>query len=735
MVSTNCGGEGQIEELSDWRAAALCVFVVAIAFLGSIASIRYVTLDDRWYAAWVWNGSWLQSAIDTAAQHGRLLKPSSFTMFFPYLLDARLWPLALRLGSIVLAAFLASMLLRKFLRSTPVALLYALLFFALAQNSSDSNLFVAYPFAWEFSWISWMLGLYALALAIERGSTAIATCGAIIWLIGLQEGFVPHTILFFLVPLVSSNRAGRRWTYLGPYMVGILGWGIAWILWRVGHPSNYAGSQIAVIGSISDMIRTWAYFSLGGMPMATIFNGRSSMSVQTIVGSVNALSLIKMTAVFLGVLWLSAAISKSHIAARTRPVLIMAVFLLSLAFLPNLVLALTPKYQEWMKFGVRAYLYSHFSYFAWVGLGTLLLFFICNRWKSRILAIGLASLASMASLITDASNRIVNQEQEMFGLRWNSMITLMASEAFAAIPEGSRIYFSDSSVTGTESGDATYWNYVFKARTGKNVYLSPDIDTFRNSGGSAYFLYLYDEPRSANRYVILAPLEPDQRSPQMTSKHLFVYPDSENERVQVGGAIQCGRAPCLASVAANSRPAAGLFDTVFSIAAKYRSDANGVPVVEVESSEAVDLSSVWADFARSLRKPSMPVEIAATKNFLGWQESVGTEINWGGTDATLAIKNTTMQSVTLDVEIWLVAGDSRSVFIEDDGGRRLAEVRLEPAIPGFAQFSVQAKRGVSEIRLHTDKPALYDKGPKGMAYQLRNLGIRRDSQISTYDFE
>lgn len=726
---------GSFDDSPEWKAIALCAFAVAAAFLGSIAGIRHVTLDDRWYAAWVWNDSWLQSAVDTALQQGRLLKLSSFTMFFPYLVDGRLWFALFHLGSIAAAAVLAGLLFRRTLRSTGGGFLYLILFFALAQNSQDHNLFVAYPFAWEFSWICWMAGLYALIVALERGSLAIALSGAVVWLIGLQEGFVPHTVILVVVALCSKDQAGRRWRYLMPYLGGLLLWGILWILWRAWNPSSYEGSKIATGGTVSDVLFTWVYFSLGGMPMATIINGRSMLSAQLILDSFDALAFIKMAAVFLGVVWISRNLSRDSAVLRMRTMLVMAGCLVALALLPNLALSLTPKYQEWMRFGVRAYLYSHFSYFAWIGLGTLLVTAIVSRWRSRALVFGLALSASLASLVTDASNHVINREQRSLGMRWDSMFAFAASEEFGKLPEGTRIYFSDKSVTGTERGDAEYWRYVLRARTGKSLDLSPDAESFRGGGRGAYYLYMYDEPRTTNRYLVFAALDEASGSTELLARKLKIFPASENVRLEVGGALHCQATPCLASVVANGKPATGLFGQSFAISASYQRDVSGVAITNIESSEPVDLRSVWVDFARNTRTPESPVRIVADENFLGWQETDGVQYNWAGTDATLDLENTTGREFPVEVELWLVAGDQRSVSISDSYGRQLARVQLDTQSQGYVKLQVLAQSGPTKLHLHSEKPALYPVGPKGMAYQLRDLGLRKDGQIAFRGFD
>src|SRR5690606_33345176 len=138
---------------------------------------------------------------------------SSYSLFFPYLFESQYAQASLRLGSILLSAILAGNLLRRVLGIKGLGSLFALLFFAFAQNDSGHNLFVAYPFVWEFSWICWMVGLLGLLVAIKRQSISFAIVGAAIWLVGLQEGFVPQTLIYIVVVLATHRSLQHRWKY------------------------------------------------------------------------------------------------------------------------------------------------------------------------------------------------------------------------------------------------------------------------------------------------------------------------------------------------------------------------------------------------------------------------------------------------------------------------------------------------------------------------------------------
>ena len=244
--------------------------------------------------------SWIGTALQIAAAHGRFPKPSSYTYFFPYLLESQYLQAAVRLGCILFGALLAGNLLRRAIGIRGSGILFVLCFFAFAQNTDSHNLFVAYPFAWEFSWICWMAGLLGLMVALKRQSMGFAWIGSAIWLVGLQEGFVLQTAVFLLVVVTANRSRPYRWRYLGPFVAGLAAWLIVWVLWRVSHPSNYEGAQLkldAAVGDIANVI--WTY-SVGGLPFATLLQGDWKFSWNSIRESLNALSIIKAIAVFVG---------------------------------------------------------------------------------------------------------------------------------------------------------------------------------------------------------------------------------------------------------------------------------------------------------------------------------------------------------------------------------------------------------------------------------------------------
>ncbi len=702
-------------------SSLLSLAIVIIAFLGSISAIRFVTLDDRWYAAWVWSDSWVATAYQFAVAHGRFPKPSTYTFFVPYLFDSEWIQAGIRLSSILLSALIAGNLLQRVLRVRGTGVLFTLFFFAFAQNSFEHNLFVAYPLAWELSWICWMLGLLGLMVAIKTKSMPVALVGTAIWLFGLQEGFVPQTMIFFAVALPASRTERRSWIYLAPYAIGLIIWLAIWLVWRSAHPSTYEGSQLRIVGSVADATRAILTLSIGGMPMASWLQGSWRFTWESFVGSFTTLSAIKALAVFAGGMKMFELAKGARALDNRVRVASLTLTLLVMAFLPNLLVGLTPKYQEWVRLGSHAYLYSHFSYFAWIALGTVCLCAVVRHWPSTALTCILALLAATGSLLTDASNYQINRDQEQFSRRWETMLGVMRSEIFSGIPDGAAIWMADSTTTGSEVGDTEYWQYVVKARTGKSLVFTPDLTIARSASAGAYYLYLYDEQNTENQYVVLAPLDSDPDSSKTRATRFFVFPNTPNKSISISGRFSCNEGDCFGEVSANGRPSAALFEHDFSVLAEASPDKFDVDAVTVEASTPVQVRTIGLNFARNPMQVDAPVVARPTKGFYGWETDGISKWNWATLDSEIEVSSSLDRDIQGVLDFVLVGGDSRVITIHDESGVEFNRVLIDGDHPGHVKIPLVVGKGRRVVRLQSEGVALHEPEARKLAFQLRNL--------------
>ena len=467
--------------------------------------------------------------------------------------------------------------------------------------------------------------------------------------------------------------------------------------------------------------------------MATILYGAYQPTWEGFVESLSALSIIKAVAVFLGVSWLLAVSSSSRVYGSPRHMALILLLLCALIFLPNMVIAFTGKYQEWVRFGSKAYLYSHFSYFAWIGLGVFCLLIMAHRWQSRILVGFLATLSAIGSLATDASNRDITQLQNNIARRWDTMNLFLSSEAYQILPENATILFVDPTLTGSESEEARYWSMVANARTGRNVSFTSDPQVAFASEGRGYYLYLYDEPKAENQYALFAPITINSSS--WATRQLLVFPNSENSRLGIGGTFSCAEVDCLASVLSNDQPTAELFNRTFAVNAGSIADPRGVRTVQLDTTEDLDVRTVTVDFARNPKPTFAPVRIFPSSGFRGWETDGTTRLNWASVDSAIEIQSTLDRTITVMAEFWIVGGDEREVIFSRQDGEVLARASIGSGIPGPVRIPIDVSNGATTITLHSSKPALYGGGQDGVAFQLLAVGLRTDDRLVNRAFE
>lgn len=717
-----------------------------MAFLGSIADIRYVNPDDRWYAAWVWSGSWASIAYDIAVEHGRLLKPSSYTYFFPYLFDNAVYQDVLRLGTTLGTGLLGGLVLARVLRLREVTWLYVLAFFALAQNSANLNLFVNYPFAWEFTWATWLAGLLGLIAALDRQAMRFAVIGTLVMLVGLQEGFIPYAFTLPLIVLACRTPGRPAWRYLVPYGVGVGLWLVCWVLWRIQHPSTYAGSSMGGLDHPLRALRVILTFSVGGAPMATIFNGEVALTLRSLREQVTVLWFIKALAVAAATMALARLLRDRQPSQPLRPLALVA---LILVFVPNGLLGFTSHYQEWVGNGVRAVHYSQFSYYAWIALIVIGLVAWFGRYRSRMAAVTAAGVLSLASLATDWSNAGFNLEQKQYARRWSTYDGLLRSQAFQALEPGARIVMNDAAITGAPIADTFYWRFVANARADRQV---ASIQPDGRQEAPTHYLYLYDEPRSSNQYALFASLDPADDDERMLTHLIGIYPNSPNERIEISARQLC-TGDCPQTVRVNGVAAPALFSDTFSVVARPLPDARGVPVVTIRSPQLIDVRTVRVTFPR-VAPDLAGLSAVLGRGFHGWLSRGEQRWSWAEPEAEIQIRNDLRplprngdDSVAqrtfdwgsewrLNVDIALWAPTDQTITILDGHGTELGVLRVPAGQTVSRSIPLRVERSAAStpIILSSDGDVLPPAGDLApMTFQILRLDLRRAGP--SLDFE
>lgn len=701
-----------------WLCAALVAFIAISAFAG----VRLTTVDDMNWALQAWGGQWWQAALHDATVHGRLIRPSHAATYVPYLIDNMYYYAAMRFGALFAAVAAATWVLRLLVRDPLVPALFCLLFFAFTLNSWHHHIDSSYPFVWHALWTSYLVSLGLLIVAIRRRRVVLAWFGAAIYVLGLHEPFVPCVVIHLLIAWRHAPgwRANRR--YVMPYLVLLALWLALWFAWRWLHPSTYPGSQLAPVFSPVAIAKTIAMFSLGGFPLMDVFVGPSRLSTADLSIAGVTLWLVKAAAVLLAtaMLWrLARATDGARPVSLDRGV---AAALILLAVLVIAPIGFTPKYQIMASTGVHHYIYSQLAYFAWVGLLALCIAYVLRRWRSALAAAGLALLCAAGSFAADWGSAVTNHEQRLSTLKWSLIDRWLGSEAFATVPDGATIYVEGlNQPRGIAATDDRYWRLYIEERGGKRVGVVDSADALIASKAPRYALAYVEEANGSDQYLLFAPLENDvSLQSLLPTRHAIVIANGSAQSIMLGGALDDRGAACGSAVVANRVTALGSDRGVFSGEVALLPDARGVSVATLDLSQAVDVRSLWASFARSRDAPtSLAIDLG--KGFYAWESADGlTRSVWSSGTSTLRAINRTAVPVAIVFKAGFSSLDAQKVTLDVDGEPPFSIdlpsglARVDRSIP------IELLPGVTDISLHGSAAARRpgNGDPRLLSFQL-----------------
>jgi hypothetical protein len=387
-------GDPAIARLSrPWRAAAaLALAVLAANFFVVTEPVRLACSDDAVIDNALHNrpGSLGDGIFVTwGLQQGRfyLAVPGYRLPYLGYRVGG---PAFLALGRTVLAlaAFgLLGALLARLLRSEAAGWLYALAAFGMLHLPAVPYPVLSYP-AYAVGGISLLLACHCFLSGLRDRRPGWLLAGGLFHVYALlcQENFLVFTLVYPGLALVGADREGRwaRVARSGPYFVLSAAYVAVYVAFRHRHPSGYAGTQFSP--RPGEAVRSWACQTLAALPGFELLANRQAPYPN--VGPFwkpgrQVLDLLRALPLLGGMIALGAAAVATGLAARAarsaRPSPRIAALCAAGAVLPNLLPALTVKYQEAAHHRYYPYVYS-FTAYGWLVGAALVTWLV---WAAR----------------------------------------------------------------------------------------------------------------------------------------------------------------------------------------------------------------------------------------------------------------------------------------------------------------------------------------------------------------
>lgn len=499
------------------------VFVSAIFCLSFLVDIGFTTNDDSWnYLRYTQNPISLEEIKQGIKLYGFRLLHFVF-ISVPYLLDSFLWFKVTQISALLFSILSLSFLIYKISANKYMGYFVCILCFGFLQNYWGHNILTSYPFIFHacLGLIFSSLILFYYFLNTEK--LLFFLLSILFFLIPLlvTEVHVFYSVLFlFLVVLhqkrhnLSLQEYKKRYIFSGSYIGLSLLFIVVYFYLKSMYGQNYSGSLID-ISNISNVFAVLWQYTVSSIPSYIYFN--MDLSALTFdrdffySSERNFFNILFLLDLRWHIISIITSVLSFYCFLRYQKVRIIyiAFIVVSLVFMfiVNLPLALTPKYQEWVLNKDLSYIYTFYSYLAFVVLFVSILgvvsTFISSKYK-KVMATLVALMVFVLSIFNSYGNQIIYHTQTLSTQKWKQIDKYLQSELFGVVPNNSTILAlsinNRYSIMGT---NADYWSQYIKHKTGKQVRIVDNVkDIQKLSQKDLFYLKFNQSYNSSSGYVV-----------------------------------------------------------------------------------------------------------------------------------------------------------------------------------------------------------------------------------------
>ena len=294
----------------------------------------------------------------------------------PYLVDNQVWYLVFKIGAFILLFASLCYAIGQIFRSTWVSLISIIFFLAFIQNGWDYNALTSYPFAFNIFAVSFLVSLGLFSTAIDRENISLAILSAVLYFLALgSESFVlyyPFYVAVLLSRTIPSESFVNRFVsglkYLLPMTVLLVAYLMAYSFWRHAHPSGYDGNSLGGFNLLA-AVKAILTLSFSALPVASLDFMSSPIQQLSIAyasgwsvifSELRAVAFIKP--IISGFLFAKLMASTHFILPKQRLLTNGIAWAFLGIFVPNLLLGVTQKYQNYVASGGHAVVYTYYSF-------------------------------------------------------------------------------------------------------------------------------------------------------------------------------------------------------------------------------------------------------------------------------------------------------------------------------------------------------------------------------------
>jgi hypothetical protein len=524
--------------LTDFLSAdKVILYLLGVVFLMTFSHFiftGFATCDDYGFYCRYFNDTAIwKNSYKIATEHGRFyfsFMMPTFTIYGPFLFGSYLASRIITLFFIIAGVFVFAKTLKTFVKNTSLSYLFLLVYVVFICIKTRNTPLTGFPLYFSFSWFLLQCSFYYYLKYIQLNvkkylilSIALYGCTMLFY-----EMYLLFIVIFFILHLFFKYDQSKPLVYLRetlsvnyPFLILAFCYCSIYLIFKIKFSQElYSGVQVSEKSPLLASFNTIWQLTVGAFPRlyfsSMAYENNSYILGGHTQGILNPILNIKfewlLKSFFIGTVFLL-IIKKLDPKPLLKPFQLKVTFLLLILmlFLPNVLLSVTKKYQEYTKEGSYYYLTTYFASFAVYTFIAILIYFLLSHHNTLIRKLSkwvILVVLMLFSILTDYANhhaekdlnRIYRLFDHVDGFLKSSAVNKFNTDSSEILsPE---LYSYHSSLSYYNDCGNFSWSPYFKGKTGKVLHVVPTTDSILVNKRPGRYRLVYEQFIDGHAFIL-----------------------------------------------------------------------------------------------------------------------------------------------------------------------------------------------------------------------------------------
>ena len=678
------------------------LIILMIVFFWQLRNIFFTTDDDIMYYIATQNGTIKNLMFSMAESQGRVRMILTWPVIaIPFLISNKWYIIIISYSFVALNIGMYYFILKKRL-GKDIAFVSLVIFLIFYSNNLRHNLLTSYPVYLQLPLTFLILSIELFLQYFDSGKRIKLIISAILFTISLSfyEGFITYIPVFFYLAWLNTNDENRLVSIVKQckyHIIMLILYLVIHSLYALMHKSSYDGTQMNIKNLVDFFMVVWK-FSTGLFPMVSYshLNGLDKIYLDS---NVNVFRISKIRTVDLA--WIIKGILASvfiimsfekikNTQNKMNRLIVLVPLILYCIFIPSIPLALTTKYQGWVKDGDYSYTVSYYSYYFIILFLVVMIWLFYNmkvpkKMKNTVIII----IITIVTVCTSYNNYYIGKAQEIEVDKNILLNKLLKSDYFKEIPDGSYIYASG--YRGIHRSMSFSEQYI-KDVTGKTIIITNEIENL-DFAKNVYILNHYVNNENKEQEIIIGKVKED-----FLSKEIFIL---KNKKIGTESLILTDKNNVITIIPFNSESKSYLFKGVKSF-----------NIIDVKTINKILQSDNMNKVTINFRGEFFELEGSENDN---WR--------WSGNLGMIELKNDSHEEIKLKMEMGISTYSEKlsKMTIYESGSveKEILNINFKPTM-----YIETIDLNPDEVKIFffiSDEKRMETNDPRNLVYRIQNF--------------